>query len=103
VLLPVAGRRPRQGRVARGLALITTATALWLGGAGAARAATVTVDKLVSTNQTTAAATIASPAFTTTASNELLVAFVGSDGPMAAGAQTFATVTGGGLTWTLRP
>jgi hypothetical protein len=39
------------------------------------------------------------PAFSTAAAGELLVAFVGSDGPIAGG-QTM-TVTGAGLTWTL--
>jgi hypothetical protein len=40
------------------------------------------------------------PSFTTSVSNELLVAFVAYDGP-ASPTQT-ATVTGGGLSWTLR-
>jgi beta-lactam-binding protein with PASTA domain len=40
------------------------------------------------------------PSFSTTAANELLLAFVGSDGPAAANSQT-VTVTGAGLAWTL--
>ncbi|MDA0160515.1 DUF1929 domain-containing protein [Solirubrobacter ginsenosidimutans] len=73
-----------------------------LGTATDAHAAGLAVDKLVTTNQSTAARTIVSPALTTTAANELLVAFVSSDGPTASGAQTFSSVTGGSLTWTLR-
>ena len=70
--------------------------------ASTADAAGLAVDQLVTVNQGTAARTIVSPAFSTTASNELLLAFVSSDGPTASGAQTFATVTGGGVTWQLR-
>ena len=70
--------------------------------ASTADAAGLAVDKLVTVNQGTGSRTIVSPAFSTTASNELLLAFVSSDGPTASGAQTFATVTGGGLTWQLR-
>lgn len=43
---------------------------------------------------------LVSPALSTAAPGELLVAFVATDGPLAPGAQT-ATVTGGGLTWSL--
>ncbi|HEY5155088.1 MAG TPA: Ig-like domain-containing protein, partial [Acidimicrobiales bacterium] len=43
---------------------------------------------------------VTTTAFTTAAPGELLLAFVAADGPRAAGAQT-ATVSGGGLTWTL--
>jgi hypothetical protein len=42
--------------------------------------------------------TVTTPGLTTASSNDLLVAFVGSDGPAGLG-QT-ATVSGGGLTWT---
>jgi hypothetical protein len=42
--------------------------------------------------------TVTTPGLTTANANDLLVAFVGSDGPAALG-QT-ATVSGGGLTWT---
>jgi chitodextrinase len=71
-------------------------------GAAPADAAGLAVDQLVNTNQGTSSATIVSPAFSTTASNELLVALIASDGPTASGAQTFATVTGGNVTWQLR-
>jgi Concanavalin A-like lectin/glucanases superfamily len=46
------------------------------------------------------AGTMTTPSFTTSSNGELLVAFVASDGPASSG-QT-ATVSGGGLTWTLR-
>jgi chitodextrinase len=64
-------------------------------------APSLALDKTVSTNQTSASATIASPSFSTVQPNELLVAFISSDGPSNS-AQTYKTVTGGGLTWTLR-
>ena len=71
-------------------------------GASPAQAAGLAVDQLVTTNQGTNSRTIVSPAFSTTATNELLLAFVSSDGPTASGAQMFASVTGGGVTWQLR-
>jgi hypothetical protein len=61
----------------------------------------VSVDKTVTTHQTAAAKTIVSPALTTSGPNELLLAFVGSDGPSGAGSISFSGVTGGGLTWHL--
>jgi len=57
----------------------------------------ITVDKTVFTD---GSGTMTSPSLTTSAANELVVAFVASDGPAGAGRQTF-TVTGAGLTWTL--
>ncbi len=60
------------------------------------------LDKVVTTRQSSAAATISAPALTTSGPNELLLAFVGSDGPNTAGSQSIASVSGGGLTWTLR-
>ena len=66
-------------------------------------AAGVALDKVVTTHQSSAATTIASPALSTAGPNELLVALVASDGPTGnAGAQAFSSVAGGGLTWTLR-
>jgi hypothetical protein len=64
-------------------------------------AAPITVDKQITTHQTSKGKTITSPTFTTSQGNELLVAFISSDGPSAS-AQSFSSVTGGGLTWTLR-
>jgi chitodextrinase len=62
----------------------------------------VTLEKQVTTHQSTTGTSITSPALTTSGPSELLVAFVSSDGPRASGGETFSTVTGGGLTWTLR-
>ena len=67
-----------------------------------ARAAGLALDKVVTTNQSTAAKTVVSPALTTSAPNELLVAFIGSSGPTASGGASFSGVTGGGVAWTLR-
>jgi hypothetical protein len=64
-------------------------------------AATVTLDKQITTHQSSKSTSITSPSLTTSQSNELLVAFITSDGP-SSGSQSFSTVTGGGLTWTLR-
>jgi fibronectin type 3 domain-containing protein len=62
----------------------------------------VTLDKQVTTHQSSKGTGITSPALTTAGTNELLVAFVSSDGPRVSGGETFSTVNGGGLTWTLR-
>ena len=65
-------------------------------------APSLALDKTVTTRQSSAASTISAPALTTAQPNELLLAFIGSDGPNAGGAQSISSVTGGGLTWTLR-
>jgi hypothetical protein len=57
----------------------------------------VTVDKTVFTD---GSGTMTSPSLTTSSANDLVVAFVSSDGPAGTGRQSF-TVTGAGLTWTL--
>jgi hypothetical protein len=44
--------------------------------------------------------TVTTPSFDTAGPDEVLLAFVGSDGPYQAGGQS-VTVSGGGLTWTL--
>jgi fibronectin type 3 domain-containing protein len=62
----------------------------------------ISVDGLVTTHESAAATTISSPAITTTQSNELLLAFLSSDGPSGSGATSFSGVSGSGLTWTLR-
>jgi hypothetical protein len=59
--------------------------------------ATIAIDRLVVRH---AKGTLASPALTTPTAGDVLVAFVGMDGPSGAGGQS-ATVTGAGLTWTL--
>ncbi len=63
--------------------------------------AAISVDKTVTTHQSAASGTISSPALTTTGPNELLLAFIGSDGPSAGGSQSISKVSGGGLTWRL--
>jgi hypothetical protein len=57
----------------------------------------ITVDKTVFTD---GSGTMTSPSITTSTANDLIVAFVSSDGPSGSGKQQF-TVTGAGLTWTL--
>jgi hypothetical protein len=57
----------------------------------------ITVDKTVFTD---GSGTMTSPSLTTSTPNDLIVAFVSSDGPARTAGQTF-TVTGAGLTWTL--
>jgi hypothetical protein len=59
--------------------------------------AAIAIDKLVVRHSKS---TLTSPAVTTSAAGDVLVAFVGYDGPNGAAAQS-ATVGGGGLTWTL--
>ncbi|MGH3377588.1 MAG: galactose oxidase-like domain-containing protein, partial [Actinoallomurus sp.] len=56
----------------------------------------------MSTRQSTGGSTISAPALTTAGPDELLLAFVSSDGPNSSGSQSIAGVSGGGLTWTLR-
>jgi hypothetical protein len=60
------------------------------------------LDKVVTTRQSSAGSSISAPALTTSGSNELLLAFVSSDGPSSASSQSFSGLSGGGLTWTLR-
>jgi chitodextrinase len=64
--------------------------------------APLAIDVQVSTHTTSAATTITSPTFSTKQANEILEAFVATDGPGSGSAQTISSVTGGGLTWTLR-
>src|SRR5262249_6349315 len=71
-------------------------------GAVRASAATLAVDVQMTTHQSSPAASITSPAFSTHQSNEVLIAFLTSDGPNQAGGETFSALTGGGLTWSLR-
>jgi hypothetical protein len=59
--------------------------------------AAIAIDKLVVRH---AKSTLTSPALTTASAGDAIVAFVAFDGPNAAASQS-ATVSGGGLTWTL--
>jgi hypothetical protein len=81
---------------------ITGAALACLIAAPGARAAGITVDGSVNTHQSTASASITSGPLSTTNANDLLVAFIASDGPNAANGQSFTSVSGGGLTWKLR-
>lgn len=67
---------------------------------GGCSATSPKLDAMVSADQGKAASKITSPAITTAGGNELLLAFVETDGPRAP-TQTITGVTGGGLTWTL--
>jgi hypothetical protein len=60
------------------------------------------VDVAVTTKQSSGSRTISSPSFSTSGPDQLLLAFIASDGPNAGGAQRITAVTGGGLTWTMR-
>src|SRR4051812_4689994 len=76
--------------------LAAALTLLFAHAAGAA----IAVDVNTSTDRTTAATTVTSPVFSTTAVNELLLAFIETDAPTTA-TTTVSGVAGGGLTWTL--
>ena len=58
------------------------------------------IDAFTSTDRTSASTTVSTPAFSTTAANELLLAFISSDSGVSGG-MTVSGVTGGGLTWAL--
>ncbi|MGV8847907.1 MAG: Ig-like domain-containing protein [Propionibacteriaceae bacterium] len=60
------------------------------------------LDTVVVSHGTSASTSIVSLGLTTSGANELVVAFVSSDGPGTTGASSFSSVAGGGLTWTLR-
>src|SRR5215475_5001602 len=64
--------------------LVVAAAAPAIAGTVQATAATLAVDVQVTTHQSSAAASITSPTFTTHQANEVLVAFLTSDGPNAA-------------------
>ncbi|MFZ3210574.1 MAG: carboxypeptidase-like regulatory domain-containing protein [Terriglobales bacterium] len=80
-------------------------TAVTVNGANATANFTSTaelaIDQTVSTDRGTSATTIASPAFTTTKTNELLLAFISADAPTSGTNTTVSSIAGGSLTWTL--
>ena len=86
--------------VSLAMVLSVLGTALWEP-LPAEAAGGATIDKVVTAHATSSATTVTSPAFTTSAPGELLMAFVSADGP-ASPTQTITSVTGGGLTWRLR-
>jgi hypothetical protein len=59
------------------------------------------IDKNVSTDRSSSSKTIASPAFTTSAADELLLAFVSADGPSSGTNTTVSSIAGGSLAWVL--
>lgn len=93
--------RPVVPRLVVAILAVLSVLAGFIVSAGPAFAASLAVDATVTTHQSTAATTITSPAITTHQPNDLLVAFLTSDGSYS-GTQSFSSVTGGGLTWTRR-
>jgi hypothetical protein len=89
-------------RRARYVFLALCVGAVWLALGGRAQAAGLAVDASVATHQGSPSSGITSGTIATSAANELLVAFISSDGPAQGGSQGFSSVTGGGLTWKLR-
>lgn len=82
--------------------LILTLAALLMTYRATHASGVLALDKVVTKNQATASSSVTTAAFSTVEANELLVAFVASDGPNTANGQTVTGITGGGLTWTLR-
>jgi chitodextrinase len=66
-----------------------------------ANASTISIDQMVLSHEKTASTSINSPKFNTKQGNELLVVFLTSDGPSSS-MQSYKSVTGGGLSWSLR-
>ncbi len=62
----------------------------------------ISIDVSVNTHASSNGTTIKSPAFSTSQSKEVVLAFISSDGPNTKNGQSFSSVTGAGLTWTLR-
>ncbi len=89
-------------RRVRACLLVASATTLILFVlVGRASAAGLAIDASVTTHQSAASASVTSGPLSTTSANDLLVAFIASDGPNRSGGQTVASVTGGGLAWKL--
>ena len=92
--------------------VVTSSTSVLISGTyGVGQSATLTVnpapppgllaiDTFTSTDRTSAATSVTSPAFSTAVPNELLLAFISADSGFAGGI-TVSSVTGGGLTWAL--
>ena len=67
---------------------------------GAPASAAIAIDVTTSRDTSSASSTIATPAFSTTAGNELLLAFISTDSSSGTNT-TVSSVAGGGLTWSL--
>jgi hypothetical protein len=89
-------------RIASASCAILLATAGMMTSVSAARAAGggVAIDGSVWTHQSNPASSITSPTLSTTQSNDVVIAFLASDGPNSA--ISYSAVSGGGLTWRLR-
>ena len=79
---------------------VTISGASVAGVAFTAAAPSIAIDVTTFTDRSSSATTIASPVFSTTQANELLLAFVGADN-VSAGSTTVTGVAGAGLTWQL--
>jgi hypothetical protein len=84
------------------VAITLAATGLVMGGvivvAMPSYASALALDTSVTTKQVTTGSSIESPALSTKGGGELLLAFLATDGPET-DTQSFASVTGGGLSW----
>jgi hypothetical protein len=81
--------------------LLSASAVVCVAPVGSASAAGLAIDASVKTHQSSPSGSITSGAISTTSRNDLLVAFIASDGPNRSGGQSFSSVTGAGLTWTL--
>jgi len=68
---------------------------------GTTSTGSLAVDKQVTTHGSTPSSNLTSPSFSTSKPNELILAFIASDGPNKSNGQSFK-VKGGGLSWSLR-
>jgi hypothetical protein len=66
-----------------------------------AQSAPITIDVTTSKDQGTASNTVATSTFSTRSANELLLAFISTDGPSSGTNTTVSSVEGAGLTWVL--
>jgi len=63
--------------------------------------ASIAIDVTTSTDRSTSSKTIASSAFSTSSTNELLLAFISTDAPSSGTKVSVSSISGGSLTWTL--
>jgi beta-lactam-binding protein with PASTA domain len=83
-----------------GLSATSSPVAVTVSNAGSAATPALTIDAVAFGDRSSLGTSSATSAFSTTATNELLLAFVGAD-DTSAGGQQVSGMTGGGLTWTL--
>ncbi|HYY69003.1 MAG TPA: hypothetical protein VE734_04675, partial [Terriglobales bacterium] len=82
-----------------GLALSRALGLLLIFAAGIPAWSAIAIDQIKSTDKSASVSSITSPSFSTTAGNELLLAFISTDGQSSG--ITVTGVTGAGLTWVL--